>query len=321
MRVTLRQIEAFFWAAKLGSIHAAARHLNVSQPAVSSRIRELEAAMNLQLFTRSNHRLQLTAEGRHAVALAERALSAGQDFERLGGSDSLLKGVLRLGSDESTAMVALSEILSELKHRYPKLVVEITIDIGTVLQRKLREREIDIALHTNSGSAEHVVDQLLGWVDFEWIAASGLGIPDGRFTPEVAAGLPIVTNSPPSTLNGIVRKWLRSGGIEFEAVNSCNSLSLMLRLVRERHAIAVLPVPVLRDSIASGELQCLPASPVIPHQAYYASCTVDEGSHGTAIVVEIAQTVLARRNFFVRLADGTPISAPRTDQAGTGTPG
>ena len=62
MRITLRQIEAFYWTARLGSIHAAADHLNFSQPAVSSRIKELETALNVELFSRRNQRVQLTPE-------------------------------------------------------------------------------------------------------------------------------------------------------------------------------------------------------------------------------------------------------------------
>lgn len=304
MRTTLRQIEAFFWTARLGSIHAAAEHLNFSQPAISSRIKELEAALNLQLFTRQNQRVQLTHAGRDAVALAERVLSAGQDFERMGRLGPPLDGVLRLGSDESTAMVALSEILRQLKRQHPRLVVEITIDVGSVLREKLRKREIDVALHTYASSAAHVVDQLLGWVDFAWLAASEMSVPDAPFTPKIAAQLPLVTNSPPSTLNTIVHQWLRSASVEYEGINSCNSLSLMLRLVREGHAIAVLPLPVLREHLASGELRCLPASPPIPNIAYYASYVADEADQGTAIVIETARSVLIEKRFFVRLPDG-----------------
>ncbi|MET1114769.1 MAG: LysR family transcriptional regulator [Comamonas sp.] len=304
MRTTLRQLEAFFWTAKLGSIHAAADHLNFSQPAISSRIKELEAGLNLALFTRQNQRVHLTHEGRHALTLAERVLSAGQDFERLARTGPPLEGVLRLGSDESTAMVALSEILRQLKRSHPRLVVEITIDVGSVLREKLRKREIDVALHTYPGSATHVTDQLLGWVDFAWIAASGMPVPDAPFTPKIAAQLPLVTNSPPSTLNSIVHKWLRSANVEFEGINSCNSLSLMLRLVREKHAVAVLPLPVLREYLANGELRCLPASPSIPHVAYYASYVVDEADQGTLIVIDTAKNVLIDKQFFVRLPDG-----------------
>mgnify|MGYP002039025406 CR=1 FL=1 len=40
LRFTLRQLEAFYWTAKLGTAHAAADHLSLTQPAVSTRIRD-----------------------------------------------------------------------------------------------------------------------------------------------------------------------------------------------------------------------------------------------------------------------------------------
>lgn len=242
MKITLRQVEAFFWAGKLGSIHAAAYHLSLSQPAVSVRIKELEGVLGTQLFARDKHCVELTAEGRDALSYAERLLSAGRDFENLAMGSPSLGGVLRLGSDESTAMVALPDILSHLKREHPRLVVEITIDIGTVLQEKLHSRTLDIALHTTPSTSPHVVDEPLGWIGYNWVAGTGMPIPDGPFTPAIATKMQVVTNSHPSTLSTAVRNWLRGGGIDFDGVNSCNSLSLMLRLVKEGHAIAVFPL-------------------------------------------------------------------------------
>jgi DNA-binding transcriptional LysR family regulator len=230
-------------------------------------------------------------------------LSAGREFERLGRAGPALEGVLRLGSDESTAMVALSEILRELKRRHPRLIVELTIDVGAVLKEKLRKREIDIALHTNSGAASHVIDELLGWVEFQWIASRDVAIPPGDFVPAVATQFPIITNSPPSTLNAAVRRWLRDGQVEFEGVNSCNSLQLMLRLVRAGHAIAVLPLSILREQLASGELRVLPARPQLPLTPYYASYLKEAQGRGTEVVVEIAKAVLASEQYFARVAD------------------
>lgn len=316
MRITLRQIEAFYWTARLGSIHAAADHLNFSQPAVSSRIKELEAALNVELFSRRNQRVQLTPEGRNAVAQAERLLAAAQEFERIGREGPEVEGVLRLGSDESTAMVALSEVLSRLKRRHPRLIVELTIDVGSVLKEKLRKREIDIALHTNAGAASHVVDELLGWVDFQWVAARDLAIPEGDFTPQRATSLPIVTNPPPSTLNALVQKWLQSGGCEFDGVNFSNSLQLMLRLVRAGHAISVLPMPVIRELLGTGELRLLPARPAIPQVAYYASYVQGATGRGTADVVEIAKSVLQAERFFDRVPEPVEETASGTQANG-----
>jgi DNA-binding transcriptional LysR family regulator len=300
MRVTLRQIEAFYWTAKLGSVHAAAGRLNFSQPAVSARIRELEDVLALHLFTRNKQRLQLTPEGRQALPHAERVLAEAQDFERLSRAGPSLEGVLRLGADESTAMVALSEILSQLKRSHPKLSVELTIDVGTVLRDKLGRRELDVALLTNAGTAPHVVDEILGWVEFQWIASSSLALADGPFTPTAAATLPIVTNPAPSTLSDAVQKWLRSGGVDFDGVNTSNSLQLMLRLVQGGHAVAVLPMPILRDSLEAGELRQLPAQPPLPPLPYYASF-VNDGVGGFApSVIAIAKSTLAASGFFAR---------------------
>src|SRR3978361_331903 len=171
MRFTLRQIEAFYWTAKLGSIHGAAKHLNFSQPAVSSRIKELGGALNLELFSRKKQRIELTAAGRNALAHAERVLNAGKEFEQLGVSAAPVEGVLRLGSDESTAMVALTEALTRLKQRHPRLIVELIIDVGPGRTEKPRKRELSCALHTSSGAASHVIDELLGWVEYQWVAA------------------------------------------------------------------------------------------------------------------------------------------------------
>ncbi len=306
MRVTLRQIEAFYWTAKLGSIHAAADHLNFSQPALSSRVKELEGALDMELFSRKNQRVQLTPAGRNALAHAERVLNAAQDFERLGGAVPPLEGVLRLGSDESTAMLALTEVLSQLKLRHPKLIVELSIDVGAVLTEKLRKREIDMALHTNPGAASHVVDELLGWEEFHWVASREMEIPEGDFVPSVASALPIVTNLPPSTLNSFVRKWLQSDGHDFDGVNSCNSLQLMLQLVRAGHAIAVLPMPIVREHLATGELRTLPARPQLPPAPYYASYLKDARGRSIAAVVEIARSVLEKMRFFIRVAEPAP---------------
>jgi DNA-binding transcriptional LysR family regulator len=82
MRASLLQIEAFYWAARLGSFHAAARHLHFTQPAISARIKELESVLDLKLFERRQRKVELTADGRNALIFAEKVLNAGQEFIR-----------------------------------------------------------------------------------------------------------------------------------------------------------------------------------------------------------------------------------------------
>src|SRR6201988_1571430 len=57
MRLTLAQLETFFWTAQLGSAQRAAQHLNLAQPTVSLRLKELQEAMGASLLERTSRGL------------------------------------------------------------------------------------------------------------------------------------------------------------------------------------------------------------------------------------------------------------------------
>ena len=63
-RIRIRHLRCFLETARLGSLSAAADAMNVSQPAASKTIRELEEVLGKPLFDRSHRRLSLTAAGR-----------------------------------------------------------------------------------------------------------------------------------------------------------------------------------------------------------------------------------------------------------------
>ena len=61
--MNFRQFEALYWIARLGSFHAAARHLETSQPAVSARFRFFFFFFFFPLFGRSTRKVKLTSKG------------------------------------------------------------------------------------------------------------------------------------------------------------------------------------------------------------------------------------------------------------------
>ncbi|MFQ6685074.1 LysR family transcriptional regulator, partial [Bordetella pertussis] len=90
--MTLKQLEAFYWAATCASFAVAADRLHLSLSSLSKRIAELESALGLDLFDRSGHRAALTpagqallAEGRHVLqsldALASRVKRVATGWE------------------------------------------------------------------------------------------------------------------------------------------------------------------------------------------------------------------------------------------------
>ena len=72
--MTLKQLEAFYWAAASSSFAVAADRLHVSQSSLSKRIAELEGQLRKVLFDRSGHRAALTDAGQQLLPLARRML-------------------------------------------------------------------------------------------------------------------------------------------------------------------------------------------------------------------------------------------------------
>jgi DNA-binding transcriptional LysR family regulator len=139
-RFSLAQLEAFVWICRLGTFRAAAERLNLTQPSVSLRIRELEQALGASLFERRGNSMRLSAEGSILARYAERGLELFDEMEVRLRSGDPLHGSLRLGASDIFAMTCLSDIVSTLEAAYPLLQIELTVtnstELGELLTRK-----------------------------------------------------------------------------------------------------------------------------------------------------------------------------------------
>lgn len=296
MRITLGQLEAFYWAAHLGSIHAAARHLHLSQPAVSARIRELETTLEAQLFERSRQRVSLTEIGLAALRYADQALHSSRQLEHF-RKDRSSSGRLRFGADECSATVGLTAVIARIKEHFPSVELEITVDVGSVLNQKLNAKELDIALLTNPSTGPEITDSFIGWMPFAWVASPAMPIHANPFRPRNTQGMSIATHSPPSTLHAVVESWLSAGGAKAKSLNTSNSLALIARLVAAGHAIAILPLPLLQDMLATGVVRTLPCEPAIEPAGFYISYLTAAQSSRLDAIVELARDTLLRLSF------------------------
>ncbi|WP_426811412.1 LysR family transcriptional regulator [Pseudomonas sp. WOUb67] len=298
MRITLMQIEAFYWTARLGGVHAASRHLHLTQPAVSARIKEMESLLSVKLFDRSKQRMSLTADGHTALRHAELVLNNSTQLEQFAAQQKQHRR-LRLGADECSAMVGLTAVISEIKAHFPEITLEITIDVGAALNRKLNDHELDIALLTNPATREDVTDVFLGWMTFQWVAARHLVIAEGPFLPQHARQYSIVTHSAPSTLYSVVDRWLKESGSASQAFHSSNSLAFIAKMVSAGHAIGILPVPLIRDMLAVDMLKTLPCDPPIPPAKFCLSYLTERPDMQLGELVSIIRATLVKQNFLV----------------------
>jgi DNA-binding transcriptional LysR family regulator len=131
--MTLRQLEAFYWIARLGSFHAAARHLHVAQPSVSARVPELERHLGVPLFERSGRGLRPTAKGRDLLPYAARMIELADEIGQ------------RFGVTSVPAVTWMPAAMKRLAQAYPGIEAEFVVDASESLRAQLLRGERDLA--------------------------------------------------------------------------------------------------------------------------------------------------------------------------------
>ena len=293
MRFTLAQLETLMWVVRLGSFRSAATRLSLTQPAISVRIRELEAVAGGNLFLRDSYRARPTPLGRELATRAEHVMAACEEIEGRISSRDAFRGAIRIGVVDTFAMLGLSALMRRIESDFPEARAEIRVDFSASLNQSLLAGELDIAVLTAPTPHPQVAITPLMALDLQWVASPKLVPGKGPFKPRDFAGLPILTNPNPAGLYTSITTWFAAAGVQPARINTCNSLVIMTRLAREAAGISLLPTAILRAEIGSGSLRILPVRPKIPPHQMAVAYRRDAPGQGlrvlTQMIVELAR--------------------------------
>ena len=139
--------KVFYYVGRLGSITAAAEALCISQPAVSQAVKQLEKALNSQLFIRTQKGVRLTAEGELLFPYVERGIENLLDGERmLRRLVDLDMGEVRIGASDMTLQFYLLPHLERFHGRYPNIKVMVSNAPTPETIQSLYEGRIDFGV-------------------------------------------------------------------------------------------------------------------------------------------------------------------------------
>ena len=291
MRYTFGQAEAFYWVARLGGFRAAANHLNLSQPTVSLRIKELERILRGDLFDRSGYRPRLTALGTAIYRDVERMLSHAEQVQRHGRDGLSGRSLLRIGAADSFAARVLPEVLAALARRHAELQVDVTVDFSTKLEQLLLDRAIDIAFLSQPRAHAGVTIMPLWLIDLVWVIGESLPFEGSVATPEHLVDLPIFTNSSPSGLFTTIQMWFGAQGLKPRRMNTCNPLTVIARLASAGTGAALIPREMIGLSGDNLALRVLEADPPIPSHNLCAMWWENEAAEECAYLANLAREI------------------------------
>ena len=127
-----------------GGIIAAARKLHRVQSGVTTRIKQLEASLGVELFMRDQRRLRLSPAGEIFLGYVEQILRLTEQARHAVLGDTP-RGVLRLGTLESTAASRLPPLLARYHEQYPAVRVELATDTTDALLEGVTRRRYEAA--------------------------------------------------------------------------------------------------------------------------------------------------------------------------------
>lgn len=128
------------------NITRAARHLHVSQPAVSTAIKELEEELGVQLFVRQNRGLEATEAGNLFYTQACKMLAQFHNAKRLVREAAEKKGVVRLGFTPMAGHVAFPKIYEAISREHAEVELEILEGGSEELLKCLEEDRVEMVI-------------------------------------------------------------------------------------------------------------------------------------------------------------------------------
>ena len=122
------ELEFFVQVARRGSLSAAARELDLTPPAATKRLAQMEARLGVRLVNRTTRSVSLTDEGETYLAYATRILAELHEMEdAVSSRGTAPRGLLRVNATLGFGRTTIAPLVSEFARRYPEVEVQLQV--------------------------------------------------------------------------------------------------------------------------------------------------------------------------------------------------
>ena len=261
-RIRLRHLHTFVAVAQQGTLGRAAETLNLSQPALSKTLNELEQLTGTRLFERGRLGAQLTLVGEqfltHAVKVLDALNSAGQALNRKEGMNN---DVVRIGALPTAALGILPTVIGQFHKQQKDITLQVATMNNTMLLAGLKSGEIDIDIGRMSDpelmSGLHY--ELLFLESLKLVVRPGHPLLQETVTLSRVMDWPVVVSPKGTVPRQNAEALLQSQGCKMPAgCIETLSASLSRQLTVDFDYVWFVPSGAVKDDLRRGVLTALP---------------------------------------------------------------
>jgi len=264
MNVTMRQLQCFVAVARTRSYIEACAIVNLSQPALSIAIKNLEEALGGELLARTTRSVELTPEGLEFLPAATQLLS---DWERslddVSNLFSLRRGRLIIAAMPTFAGTLLPKVLARFHQLYPAVNVTVHDVVAEEALEMVRSGRVEVGITFDPGAVDDINFEPLFQDRFVTALPPGHSLLQRkRLRWTDLRKQTLISLQKPSSIRQQVEASLLQSGVLLAPVFEAHQLVVVGRMVAEGLGVSVVPEISANQLLEMG-VQCREIGPQI----------------------------------------------------------
>lgn len=257
--IDLDSLHIFKTVVDFGGITKAAAQLNRVQSNITTRVKNLEERLGVQLFQRQGGKLVPSAEGKLLLAYAERLLRLSSEAEAALRSGTP-RGTLRIGTLESTAAARLPPLLSRYHQAYPDVQMELVTGPTAALIGRVHRFEVEAAF-VSEPFHDAELEMQEAFVE-ELVLIAPMDAAHAKSVSELSQRT-VITFAVGCSYRRILEDWLAASKVVPERVLELSSYHAIVACVAAGAGIAIMPRSVLEVVHAQDQVHVMPLPPKV----------------------------------------------------------
>ena len=262
--MNLELYRIFYVVAQTGNITKASEILNISQPAVTKQIKNLENQLNTPLFIRSKRGVLLNECGQKIFLNVKQALTLLEE------TNTMIKeytdfniGTIKIGTSTTFMRKFLLKYLELFHNEYPNITVDIYTDPTKELINKLKNGSIDLVI----GKFPPVPDKELNYTELgktKYIFAFNnkyYNLKNKKIKAKELEKYPILLQEYPSNSRGSAEKYFENNSVHINPKMNIASSNLLIDFIIMGYGIGYVTNLYVKDELESGKLHELNITP------------------------------------------------------------
>lgn len=229
--INLELYRIFYVVAEVGNITKASEVLNISQPAVTKHIKNLEEQLGEPLFIRTKRGVILNEYGKEIFLNVKKALTLLDESEKvIAGFKDINKGHIKIGISTMLVGKYLLNYLRSFHELYPNIIIDIYTDATKDLITKLKNRQIDLIISSVPQNIDLDLDYIkLGQTKNIFVTNKKYPeLTKGKVHIEELVKYPIILQNVPSNSRASAEKYFKENNISIEPKMNIASSRLLI---------------------------------------------------------------------------------------------